>query len=131
MSVGHSLKARVVSLRDLVGSLEVGAAGVTADRFELGRIHGLNEALALMEGERRERSDCVETRIRAELAADRRIDVSTEVAARYFGKTAAALRHWARAGVGPIVPTVKEGVGKKRCRWRVADIRRILGVKPT
>lgn len=136
MSVRDSLEARAVRVTSLVADLqaradEAGVVDINAASFELGRIHGLNEAMEIMVGAQHECPAHTEARIRAELAADRRIDVSTEVAAMYLGKTAAALRHWARAGVGPIAPAVKEGVVKKRCRWRVADIRRTLGVKPT
>lgn len=136
MSVRDSLEARGIRVKSLVADLqsqadEVGSVDINAPSFELGRIHGLNEAMAIMMGVQQECSAQTEARIRAELAADRRIDVSTTVAAMYLGKSAKTLHHWACKGIGPIAPTVKEGVGKKRCRWRVADIRRILGVKPT
>lgn len=53
--------------------------------------------------------------------------VDTARAAYYLGRQPQTLRHWASAGTGDIQPQRING----RLAWPVAEIRNLLGVKPS
>jgi hypothetical protein len=53
--------------------------------------------------------------------------VSTSDAAKMLGYSQATLRHWSCDGSGPIQP-VK--FGQRGCRWRINDIRELMGLAP-
>jgi hypothetical protein len=65
-------------------------------------------------------------RIFPSLETDTRGTVDTETAAHYLNYSTQTLRLWSSRGTGPIQPHRVEGAHK--LHWRVADIRKLLGV---
>jgi hypothetical protein len=60
------------------------------------------------------------------LEAESRGTVDTETAAHYLNYSTQTLRLWSSRGTGPIQP--HRVVGAHKLQWRVADIRKLVGV---